>query len=45
MAVMAELSLTLDIMENVLKHFFTETKLFLNVHLMGLYKFSFCYAD
>jgi hypothetical protein len=44
MAAMAELSLTLDLMG---KHFFTETtwtietKLFRNVHLMGLYKFSF----
>ena len=44
MAAMAELSLTLNLMG---KHFFTETtwtietKLFRNVHLMGLYKFSF----
>ena len=45
---MAELSLTLDLMG---KHFLTETtwtietKLFRNVHLMGLYKFSFLYVD
>jgi hypothetical protein len=46
MAAMAELSLTLDLMG---KHLFTETtwtietKLFRNVHLMGLY--NFFYAD
>jgi hypothetical protein len=51
MTAMAELSLTLDLWGNVLKHFFTETtgtietKLIRNVHLMGLYKFSFFYAD
>jgi hypothetical protein len=47
MAAMAELSLTLDLMG---KHFFTETtwtietNFFRNVHLMGLYKFSFFYG-
>jgi hypothetical protein len=52
MAAMAELSLTLDLKwKNVLIHFFTETtwtietKLFRNVHLKVLYKFSFFYAD
>jgi hypothetical protein len=48
MAAMAELSLTLDRMGKCFKtlHFTEttwtiETKIFRNVHLMGLYKFSF----
>ena len=52
MAAMAELSLTLDLMGKCFKtlHFTEttwtiETKLFKNVHLMGLYKFFFFYAD